>query len=95
MSVTLINEFRAAEGRSDDLRGALSALLPKIRVGQGCESVHLLENETDPTRFVVIEVWRDRESHRVAASDLPAASLQRIMVLLAEMPSGNYYVERH
>lgn len=95
MSVTRIDEFRAIAGRGEDLRDALAQVLPERRQREGCLSLSLLEHETDPTRFVVIEVWRDRASHEAAAADMPPASGRRIMTLLAEMPSGGYYREHN
>lgn len=93
MSVTRINEFRAIDGRQDELRLALTNLLPSIRASEGCLSVHLLQSESDPTRVVVVEVWRDHSTHQAAARAIPQTSLHKVMPLLATLPLGGYYSE--
>lgn len=94
MGVVRINEFRSIEGRHEDLRRALSALLAIIRASAGCTSVRLLESENEPEHMVIVEEWRDRDSHRTAAASIEPDAMHRVMVLLAELPTGGYYIER-
>jgi quinol monooxygenase YgiN len=95
VSVTRIDDFRAIAGRGEELRESLAELLPERRARDGCLSISLLEHETDPARYMVIEVWRDRASHEAAAAEMPPAARRRIMTLLAEMPTGGYYREHN
>ena len=94
MSVTRLDDFRAIAGRGEELRESLAELLPARRARDGCLSIRLLEHETDPAHYTVVEVWSDRASHEAAAAEMPPAARRRIMTLLAEMPTGGYYRER-
>lgn len=93
MSVVRINEFRALDGRRDDLREALSAILPSIREAAGCIACQLLESQDDPQKFVVLEVWTTRQAHTEAALDIPAERLRRTMTLVADVPRGEFFLE--
>ncbi len=92
--VTRINEFRALPDRREELRVALASVLAEMRRADGCISCRLLESESDPFRFVVFEVWRDRPAHEDAVSRIPREAMLRTMTLLAEVPHGDYFVER-
>lgn len=93
MSVVRINEFRALEGRRDELRDVLGAILPAIRESAGCIACQLLESQDDEQKFVVLEVWTTRAAHVEAARDIPGDKLRRTMTLVAELPSGEYFLE--
>jgi quinol monooxygenase YgiN len=53
----------------------------------------LLESESDPQKFVVIESWCSRDAHQAAASRLSGDELRRAMTLVADLPRAGYYVE--
>lgn len=95
MSVIRIDEFRAAANRQDELRRALADILTHVRGSDGCTSIEVFQSETEPERVVVVERWRDHESHQSAMSSVRAAALHRVMSLLSEMPAGAYYTEDH
>lgn len=92
MNVMRIDEFRAMENRQDELRAALGEILPIIRGADGCVSVAVYQSITEPERMLIFEEWRDRAAHEAALAAIPPASLHKVMVLLAELPSGGYFV---
>ena len=91
MSVTRIGEFQAREGLIDELREFLISILPGIRSSQGCESVQLYQSQDDPSNFLMIEVWENRETHHASVKNIPPEKLSEIQPLLATSPSGGYY----
>ena len=93
MSVVRIDEVRAAANRQDDLRVALAEILAAVRTADGCDSVQVFQSATEPERIVVVERWRDRDSHQTAMASVRPAALHRVMALLAEMPEGEYYAQ--
>lgn len=93
MSVIRIDEFRAAEGRHDELRRALADILTFVSGTDGCESVQIFQSESEPERIVVVERWREHEAHQKAMSSIRPAALHRVMSFLSEMPGGAYYTE--
>ena len=64
MSVMVIVNFEAAEGKAE-------ALLPLLQGGQafsrnteGCESFELYQRQDDPRKFVFLERWTSLEAHQ-------------------------------
>ena len=93
MSVTRINEFRAKEGKADELRAFLTQIVPTIASSTGCLSCQLLQGHENPTRLVVIEVWDNIESHQASMRDIPPEEFAEVMTLLNGTPVGEYYHE--
>jgi quinol monooxygenase YgiN len=91
VDVIRIDEFRSIADRHEELRRALEDILSTVRTSDGCASVDVFQSQTEPERVVVVERWRDQESHQKAMSSIHASALHRVMSLLAEMPAGAYY----
>jgi quinol monooxygenase YgiN len=91
MSIYRIGETQAQEGMTEELRNFLVSILPGIRSSEGCESVHLYQSESDPSKFMVVEVWENVESHQASVKNIPAEKLGEIRPLLAISPSGSYF----
>jgi len=91
MSVTRISEFQAKPEWTEDLRAFLLSIIPMIKSSQGCESAQLYQNQADPTKFTMIEVWDAIESHQASARNIPPEKLAEIRPLLASSPGGSYY----
>jgi quinol monooxygenase YgiN len=93
MSLTVIVNFRAAEGKAE-------ALLPLLRTGrdfslkaEGCEAFDLYQGEDDPHQFVMVERWTSLEAHHANFETNVRASghLDKILPLLSEpIRSGVY-----
>jgi len=91
MSVTRINEFRAADGRAADLFAFLNSLIPYISSSEGCAGCDVLRSKDSPKSFVVIEKWESIESHRKSIEGFPKDDMQAAMALFDAPPKGTYY----
>ncbi|MEO8356348.1 MAG: antibiotic biosynthesis monooxygenase family protein [Chloroflexota bacterium] len=91
MSIYRIGETQAKPESTEALRDFLVSIMPIIKSSQGCKSVQLYQNQDDPTRFTMIEVWDSIESHRASVKNIPPEKLTAIRPLLAATPSGGYY----
>lgn len=85
MSITMIVNFQAAEGKAD-------ALLPLLRQGrdfslkaEGCEAFSLYQDQDDPNTFVMVERWTSDEAHHTHFQTNVKGSghLDKILPLLA------------
>lgn len=91
MSIYRIGETQAKPELTEALRDFLVSIMPMIKSSQGCESVQLYQNQDDPTKFTMIEVWDDVESHRASVKNIPPEMIAAFRPLLASAPSGGYY----
>ena len=78
MSVTRIGEFQAKESSVGDLKEFLISIMPMIKSSEGCESVRLYQSHEASSRFVMIEVWDDVESHQASVQNIPPEKLGKI-----------------
>lgn len=60
MTVTILLEGTAKEGRMNDLKAWYREILPDTRNWDGCRHLEVLQNQDDPNNFVVREVWDSR-----------------------------------
>ena len=91
MSISRIGEFKAKPESIEELKDFLLSIMPMIKSSAGCEAVHLYQNQKDPTRFTMIEVWDSVESHAASVENIPPEKLTEIRPLLGAAPSGDYY----
>ena len=92
MSVAYVGQSQAKADESENLRKFLvSVVSPAVRASAGCESCLMLQSETDPTKFIAMEVWASVEAHRASIKNIPAESIATFMQLVAVPPSGGYY----
>ena len=91
MSITRINEFQAKEGQGDKVRELLNSFASVLRSSDGFHSRQVLQNVSDLTRIVVIEVWDSIQAHQAAAKTIPVNTFERTMMHLASPPKGEYY----
>ena len=91
MSVYRIGETQAKPENTEALRDFLIAIMPGIKSSQGCQSVQLYQNQDDPTKFIMIEIWDSLESHQASIKNIPPEMLAEIRPLLASAPSGGYF----
>ena len=59
--LTVVAYMRAAEGRTEDLRAALEALVPTIVEEAGCVTYDLHQGVEDPRFFTFYENWHSGE----------------------------------
>lgn len=91
MSITRINTFRALDEHVDDLKKFLLALLPVIRASAGCQSCQFLQDQTLPSRMIIIEVWDSMEAHHDSLQHVSRESIEQVKTMLASAPVGGYY----
>ena len=91
MSITRIGEFQANPELTQALHDFLLSIIPIIKSSQGCESVTLYQSQADPTKFTMLEVWDNIESHQASVKNIPPEMLAKIRPLLASAPSGWYF----
>ena len=92
MSITRFTEFQAQEGPGDALRELIRSFVPKIESSEGCHSCQLLQNQKDPTRIVVIEVWHSTEAHQASVKNISPEAMEEATKLRAGPPQGGYYL---
>lgn len=91
MTITRVNEFRAREGCSDELREYLAAILPEIEASEGCLYAHLLQGHDCPERFLIIETWESIASHQLAIQDIDRQEFLETLRRLAHPPQAEYF----
>ncbi len=91
MTIVRVNEFTAAEGKSNELFSFLEALVPYISGAEGCLSCELLKHHEQSNQFMIIERWDNIENHQQAITNYPQEDMQAAMSLFGAPPKGNYY----
>ena len=92
MSITFIGYSQAKPETVDDLRQfLLTVVLPAVRTSEGNESCQMWQSQSDPTQFVVMEVWASVEAHRASIKNITQAEIDEYMKLVAAAPKGGYY----
>jgi quinol monooxygenase YgiN len=91
MGITRISEFQAKPEQVEALKSLLKSVVEIVLASEGCESAQLLQDHTNKTRFVVIELWAGIEHHQKAAKTIPPQKFREAMELLVGPPTGSYY----
>ena len=87
-----MGEVRAQAGQEDALREFfVTRVAPEVAGGDGCLSCQVLQDQNDPGRLMVIEVWSNIEAHQAAVKKIPPAMLQEGRALFGDSPAGAYY----
>ena len=63
MSCQVILEFQAKPDCVEKVRDFLKAALPDTRAFDGCMTLHVVQNQEDPTGIVIIEQWETRPQY--------------------------------
>jgi quinol monooxygenase YgiN len=66
-------------------------VIPSLKGADGMQVCHLLQNQVDPTRFVMIELWDTIEAHQASVKMIDPKDIEQVMKLLAETPRGEYF----
>ena len=92
MTVTRIGEMKATTGQEDALRiFILTVVIPALEASEGMQSCHLLQNQADPTRFILIELWDSIEAHQASVKNIDPRQIENVMKLLSDKPWGEYF----
>ena len=94
MSVNVVINFVAADGKAEDLLAVLREGRDISRAAEGCESFELFQRDDDPRKFMFLEQWASREAHHdnMAQNIVASGHLQKLLPLL-EGPIDNGVVE--
>ena len=91
MTVTRINEFKAATGKAEELFSFLKSLVPYISSSEGCLSCEALQSNDSQNDFVVLEKWVSEEFHQKSIENYPKEDMQAAMALFAVPPKGGFF----
>jgi quinol monooxygenase YgiN len=91
MTVIRMGEVQAKEETVDALRDFLYTIIPTIRASEGSISCQFLQNQDDPTKFVIIEVWDSVEAHQASVKNIPAEMIAEMRPLIGGGTAGAYY----
>ena len=61
MSILVLLELQAVDGKADEMIEVLSRSLVDTRARQGCEFVTVHRANDDPNRVLLVEKWASRE----------------------------------
>jgi quinol monooxygenase YgiN len=93
VSITRVNEFYANPADIQELKELLVSIRTRVVSCSGCEEFRVLESDTDPSHFVIIETWDRIQSHQAAVEAIPKEWIERAMAMLSATPDGHYYEE--
>ncbi|MEH6348005.1 MAG: antibiotic biosynthesis monooxygenase family protein [Bermanella sp.] len=91
MSITRINEFQAAQGKSEELFIFLKSLMSYISSSAGCVSCEVLQSNDNEGSFVVIEKWDSENAHKQSIENYPKEKMAAAMPLIGAPPKGGFY----
>lgn len=60
MSIHVVLELTAVDGKADELLAVFRKILPDTRARQGCEFVTVHRDQENPNQIVLIERWATR-----------------------------------
>ena len=63
MSVTMIVQFQAADGKAEPLRALLQQGRDFSLKAEGCEAFDLYQRQDDLHQFVMVQRWTSAEAH--------------------------------
>jgi quinol monooxygenase YgiN len=90
MTVLRHYTMKAAEGRGEELRDALTTLAALVEPLAGCETVELFADPRDAETFVFVEHWASIDAHKAAGAALGKDAFAPVMAVLAGPPEGRY-----
>jgi quinol monooxygenase YgiN len=91
MSITVLLELQAAEGKADELIALLRTHLRDTRARQGCEGLTVHRDQDEPHTVFLIERWASRaddEAYRAWRAD--AGAIDGLAALVGGPPSIRY-----
>lgn len=92
MSVYVILELQSNPEDIDVLKSAIERILPAKRDCDGCNEVHVIENQDNPLNIILIETWETREQYeKYLKWRMEIGALDTIGAMLSKLPSIRYY----
>jgi quinol monooxygenase YgiN len=94
MSVLVLLEPEAADGRADELIALLNSVLGDTRAYDGCEGVSMHQDQDSPNKLVLVERWATRPHYeRYVGWRGERGDLDRLGALCAGPPVIRYFDE--
>jgi len=91
MSLLVVLELEATDGKGDEMIEVLSRSLVDTRARHGCESVTVHRDSGDPNRVLLIERWATREDDTAYREWRAAEGAVKEMAGLVAGASLHYY----
>lgn len=91
MTVTRINQFKAAPQQEDALYDFLHSLIPYITASEGNQGCEVLRHHEAKDSFVVVEKWDSVDAHQASIKGFPEDKMMAAMPLFGAPPQGDYY----
>jgi len=90
MSIDVVINFQATEGRAAELLPLLQEGRDISRAAAGCESFELFQRHDDEHKFMFLERWQSLEDHHenMATNIVASGHLGRILPLLVGPPDN-------
>ena len=90
MSVDVVVNFQAPEGKAEDLLRLLTEGRDISRTAEGCEAFDLFQRQDDPHKFMFIERWGSIDAHHknMKTNIEESGHLAKLMPLLAAIPDN-------
>lgn len=83
----VVARLRGFPGKALELRERLAELNRLTRNERGCLSCELVEDDSDPTEFTLLQEWEDEGAH---VAHFSARCVQDAMRFLPDLLSGDY-----
>jgi len=90
MSIKVVINFQASEGRAAELLPLLQHGRDISRAAEGCETFELFQRQDDEHKFMFLEQWSSVEAHHenMAQNIVASGHLGRILPLLVGPPDN-------
>lgn len=79
MAIVHSYDMTSHAGKEDVLGSALKALADAVKAIAGSQGAMVLQNSSEPHRFLFLEFWEDEASRKAAGSQLPKEVMGQIM----------------
>lgn len=91
MSILVLLELQAKEGKVDEMIDVLSRNLADTRAFQGCESVTVQRDQANPSTVLLVERWATREDDQLYRDWRAGAGAMTEMPLLVAGRAIRYF----
>ncbi|MDH3618884.1 MAG: antibiotic biosynthesis monooxygenase [Nitrosopumilus sp.] len=92
MSVIVLVNISAKEDSLEELKKYFKEILPDTRSYEGCQGVHLYENQETPTKLTIHAKWTSEEAQKkYMAWRIETGELDKLTPMLSEPPSMQFY----
>lgn len=91
MSVKRINEFYAFEDKVSELYEFLVQIQNFIKKSKGNFECSILQDTEVPEKFLVLEEWDSKESHKLSLENCPKGMMIAASDLFEKPPTGYFY----